>query len=68
MKRLALHNVSTEDLNVLIDIGEQGKQQSEWTERESAAIKAFSDAFDQEVLRAGYPSVAAFHRHRPPRF
>ena len=68
MKRLALQNVPTEDLNVLIDIGEQGKQQSEWTERESAAIKAFSDAYDQEVLRAGYPSAAAFHRHRPPRF
>jgi hypothetical protein len=63
IKRLALRNVSTEDLNVLIDIGEQGKQQSEWTERESAAIKAYSDAFDQEVLRAGYRSVAEFNRH-----
>jgi hypothetical protein len=57
MKRLALQNVPTEDLQVLIDMCEQGKRECEWTERESAAAKALTVAFEQEVLRAGRQSL-----------
>jgi hypothetical protein len=60
MKRLALQSLSTEDLLVLEDAARQGKQECEWTERESAAVKAFSCAFEQEVRRAGYGSVKEF--------
>jgi hypothetical protein len=69
MKRLALDSLSKENLLVLIDMCEQGKRECEWTERESAAVKALTGAFEQEVLRAGYRSVAEFQRHplRVPR-
>jgi hypothetical protein len=69
MESLALHSVSTEDLLVLRKMCRAGKRESERTEPESAAVKAFSDAFEQEVRRAGYRSVAEFNRHpfRGPR-
>ena len=60
MKSLALKRLSTEDLLVLIDATGQGKQECEWTERELAAVKALSCAFEQEVQRAGYGSVKEF--------
>jgi len=60
MKGLALQSLSTEDLMVLEDAARQGKQECEWTERESAAVKAFAGAFEQEVRRAGYGSVKEF--------
>jgi hypothetical protein len=62
MMQLALSNVSTQDLHVLLQIAESGKQQGEWTEREVAAVRAVSSAYDQEVIRAGYPSIAVFQR------
>jgi hypothetical protein len=62
MKRLALQSVSEEDLIVLIDVIKQGKRECQWTEREAAAMKAFTCAFEQEVRRAGYRSVAEFQR------
>jgi hypothetical protein len=52
MKRLALQSVSEEDLIVLIDVIKQGKQECQWTEREAAAMKALTCAFEQEVQRA----------------
>ena len=69
MKRLAWRSLSTDDLLVLIKLIESGKPEGEWTERESAADKAFTCALEQEVLRAGYRSVAEFQRHpfRAPR-
>jgi len=57
MKRLALQSISTEDLLVLLDMVEQDKRENEWTERESAAAKALTVAFEQEVLRAGRQSL-----------
>jgi hypothetical protein len=60
MKGLALKGLSTEDLMVLEDVARQGKQECEWTERESAVVKALSCAFEQEVRRAGYRSVKEF--------
>jgi len=62
MKSLALQSVSEEDLIVLIDVIKQGKRECQWTEREAAAMKAFTCAFEQEVRRAGYRSVAEFQR------
>ena len=62
MKSLALQSVSEEDLIVLIDVIKQGKRECQWTEREAAAMKAFTCAFEQEVQRAGYRSVADFQR------
>ena len=62
MKSLALQSVSEEDLIVLIDVIKQGKRERQWTEREAAAMKAFTCAFEQEVQRAGYRSVAEFQR------
>jgi hypothetical protein len=59
---LALRSLSTEDLMVLRDVIEQGKRECQWTERESTAVKALSRAFEQEVQRAGYRSMAAFQR------
>ena len=60
MKGRALQSLSTEDLMVLEDAARQGKQECEWTERESAAVKSFSGAFEHEVRRAGYGSVEEF--------
>jgi hypothetical protein len=62
MKRLALQSVSEEDLIVLIDVIKQGQRECQWTEREAAAMKAFTCAFEQEVQRAGYRSTAEFQR------
>ena len=69
MQRQVLHGLSTDDLLALINVTESGKREGEWTERESAAAKALSCAFEQEVQRAGYRSVAEFQRHpfRVPR-
>jgi hypothetical protein len=54
IKGLALQSLSTEDLLVLEDAARQGKQECEWTERESAAVKAFSCAFEQKMRREAY--------------
>jgi hypothetical protein len=62
IQRLALQSLSTEDLTVRIDVIEQGKRECQWTERESAAVKALTCALEQEVQRAGYRSVAEFQR------
>jgi hypothetical protein len=62
IQRLALRSLPTEDLMVLIDVIEQGKRECQWTERESAGVKALTCAFQQEVQRAGYRSMAAFQR------
>jgi hypothetical protein len=62
MKSLALQSVSEEDLIVLIDVLKQGKRECQWTEREAAAMKALTCAFEQEVRRAGYRSTAEFQR------
>jgi hypothetical protein len=64
IERLALQSLSTEDLTVLADVIEQGRREREWTERESAAVKALTCALDQEVQRAGSRSVADFQRSR----
>jgi hypothetical protein len=63
MKRLALQSLSTEDLLLLLVVAECGKREDEWTEPESAAVKALAGAFDQEVLRAGYRTGAEFQRN-----
>src|SRR5580698_6241926 len=60
MMQLALRTVSTQDLEVLLELAESGKRESEWNRAESAAVEALKCAFDQEVKRAGFPSVAAF--------
>ena len=62
IKSLALQSVSEEDLIVLIDVLKQGKRECQWTEREAAAMKALTCAFEQEVQRAGYRSAAEFQR------
>jgi hypothetical protein len=62
INRLALQSLATEDLTVLIDVIEQGKRACEWTDRESAAVKALTGALEQEVQRAGYRSMAEFQR------
>jgi hypothetical protein len=64
VQSLALRSLSTEDLIVLIDVVEQGKRECQWTEREWTAVKALTCAFEQEVQRAGYPSMAEFQRSR----
>jgi hypothetical protein len=61
-QRLALQSLSTEDLEVLEDVIGQGKRECQWTERESVAVKALTCAFEQEMQRAGYRSVAEFQR------
>jgi hypothetical protein len=62
MRRLALQSLSTEDLTVLADVIEQGRRECQWTERESTAVRALTCAFEQEVQRAGYRSMAEFQR------
>jgi hypothetical protein len=62
MKRLALQNLSTEDLDALEDVIGQGKRECQWTEREAEAAKSLTCAFEQEVQRAGYRSTAEFQR------
>jgi hypothetical protein len=62
IQRLALRSLSMEDLLMLADVIEHGKRECQWTERESAAVKALTGAFEQEVQRAGYRSVAEFQR------
>jgi hypothetical protein len=64
IKCLALQSLATEDLTVLADVIEQGKGECQWTERESTAVKALTCAFEQEVQRAGFRSVAKFQRSR----
>ena len=58
IRRLALQSLSTEDLTVLADVIEQNRRECQWTERESTAVKALTCAFEQEVQRAGYRSMA----------
>ena len=62
MQRRALQRLSTEDLQLLEDLIAQGRWEGELTAQESAAAKAFISLFDQEVQRAGYSSMAEFHR------
>ena len=47
VQRLALRSLATEDLMVLADVIGQGKRECQWTERESAAVKALHCAFEQ---------------------
>jgi hypothetical protein len=46
----------------LEDVIGQDKPESHWTEREAAAVKALTCAFEQEAQRAGYRSTAGFQR------
>jgi hypothetical protein len=62
IQRLALQSLATEDLTVLADVIEQNRQECEWTAHESAAVKTLTCAFEQEVQRAGYRSMAEFQR------
>jgi hypothetical protein len=69
MQNRALERLSTEDLFVLIDIVTQGRPESEWTERESNAVKALACAYDQEAQSAAAspPPVHLVERkHRRP--
>jgi hypothetical protein len=59
---MALQSVSEEELEVLEDVIGQDKRECQWTEREAAAAKALTCAFEQEVQRAGYRSMAEFQR------
>jgi vacuolar-type H+-ATPase subunit H len=61
MKSLALEHLSSEDLDALEDILEQGTQANQWTEREAGAVKAFT-TFEQEVRKAGYATVGELQR------
>jgi len=54
MQSLALERLSDEDLGALEDILEQGKQERQWNERESKAVKALRSAFEQAARQAGY--------------
>lgn len=45
------------DLMVLRAVVDEGKPEREWTDRESAAVKALSCAFELEAQRAGYGSL-----------
>ena len=60
VKSLALEHLSSEDLDALEDIVEQGTQANQWTEREAGAVKALTTAFEQEIQRAGYATVREF--------
>jgi hypothetical protein len=62
IQRPALQRLSTENLMVLVDAIEQGRRECQWTERESTAVKALTCAFEQEVQRVGYRSMAEFQR------
>ena len=64
---LALQSLSEQDLKALEEMTGQGKRECQWTEREAAAMKAFTCAFEQEVQRAGYRSMAEFQRSRAHR-
>ena len=48
--------------SVLSDVIEQNRRECQWTEREAAAVKALTCAFEQEVQLAGYRSTAEFQR------
>jgi len=48
---------------MLGDVIKQGKRECQWTESESTAVRALTRAFEQEVRRAGYRSMAEFQRH-----
>jgi hypothetical protein len=62
MTQRALERISNEDFYALDAILEQGKQQSQWTEREASAAEAFFSAFEQVVQSAGYGNVREFQR------
>jgi hypothetical protein len=47
---------------MLGDVIKQGKRECQWTESESTAVRALTRAFEQEVRRAGYRSMAEFQR------
>ena len=64
IKRLALQSLATEDLMVLAEVIEHGKPKCQWTEREAAAVRALTGAFEQEAQRAGFRSVAESQRSR----
>jgi len=62
IKLLALQSLSMEELTVLRDVIAEGKQECQWTECELTAVKALNCAFEREVQRAGYRSMAEFQR------
>ena len=61
--RQSLESLSTDDLLLLIAISESGKGKGEWTERESAAVRALGYAYEEEVKRA-VPSVGSLQPSR----
>jgi hypothetical protein len=65
MLHLARQRLSREDLLAIRGIvlrGAQGHQLAPYTERESEAMKALTNAFQQEVQKAGYATVRQFQR------
>lgn len=62
MTRLALGCLSDEDLAAFQDILDQEKQPSQWTERESSAVAAYTRVFEQAVQSVGYATADEFER------
>jgi hypothetical protein len=64
-RSMALGRLSDEELDIVAEILEQGKQEEEWTETESAAIAALTRAFDEESrLLPPPPKTTAGRRHQ----
>jgi hypothetical protein len=55
-----MQSLPTDDLMVLRDVVDKAMPEREWTDRESAAVKALSCAFELEAQRAGYGSAKDF--------
>jgi hypothetical protein len=62
LERLALSRLSEEQLTSLEQAIEQGRPESQWTERELTALDAFRNSWELEVRRAGYKSIQDFER------
>jgi len=62
MQDLALQHLSGEELGALREIVEQGKQPGQYTERQSEAVKTLTNAFEQEVRKAGYATIRKFQQ------
>ena len=54
--------VNHEDLPAIEDAIRQGQWERQWTEREAAARKALTGAFEREVRREGHRSTAESQR------
>jgi hypothetical protein len=53
LQRLALQQLSTEDLKALRDLAKHGRQELERSERDSKAIRALAGAFEDQVSGGG---------------